>query len=328
MKVFVSYSHKDARIVRNLINRLERYFRRHISFFIDHRHIIDNSNITKVLFEEGIARSQITIIFVSRNSINSVWVRYEFLLSEAFGRIIIPVVIEQLDSGELDIAGFLFKSKPINLKKVNFSITPLVKVLTKWLYRFIIYDMFSQFRTEYSFINEEDYFYELATLILTNSRYEDIIFKAGTPALLLKDEIYTERRAVYLDKLTHVFSKTSNPSRGIYTFDYSKTLRVLRSRDEQSIDFARRTVKKIDNSRLRIFGVRPASFTSLLPSTILGSKEGVLILRDPKREEFSGLIIVSGKELERVKTLYHILITDRKSVLEEDQWYGTIIGDE
>ncbi len=329
-KIFISYSHKDKGIVSSFAQKLEDS---KIQFYVDIRHALPGVNLTRDIFENGISKSNLVLVFWSENSLESKWVRFEILLSEMFDKILIPVIVDEVGKRNLNI-GFVDLSlkKYVDFTKFNLTkshnfdpaLSELIGVIRSWYKKLCLYNFLVDLKTKYSysFSTMEEEFYILAHKKILKRRSNNIIFKAETPALLLKGEAFTSNRQEYLNKLFWVYSQKQTFN-GIYLFDYRKTF--LGVHEKNFIEYAKASLGKVDLSRLNVMAVRPRSFASFLPSVILGERTGYIILREPVKSKFIGLIFISRKELESVRKFYLNLLVERKNVFDIDYWGRKIL---
>ena len=89
-KIFISYSRKDEKIVRKLINILEE---NGIAYFIDKSNISWGESI-KQRIQEGISDCDAVIVIATKHSINSKWVPLEIGFALGKERLILPFLME------------------------------------------------------------------------------------------------------------------------------------------------------------------------------------------------------------------------------------------
>jgi hypothetical protein len=283
---------------------------------------MEGTNLTRGIFEEGIANSHIVMAFWSKAALESKWVRYEIMLSTMLGKILIPVIMDEdaqrcLNLGFTDLSSLKY-FLAYQCKDTNEMIYRLVGVVKEWHDKFVVYEHFQKYITQYSFGPVHDDYYEYGQKILEQEKH--LIFKAGTPALLLKDEIYTPNRAEYLEKFLTIYSDCNSISKGIYLFDYRKTMQELsRTHREDLIMFTKSNLRRLELERIMLNGVKPRRFLSYLPSGMYGNKMGCLILKEPIRNDFVGLIFLKGKELDSVRTFYLNLLS-KENIIQFEKW--------
>jgi len=86
--IFISYSLKDSDFCNLLYNDLKKLF----NVWID-REGIDGGNNWEIEIEKIIKEVKIVIVVVSKNSLNSKWVRREIQFSDLMGKEIIPILL-------------------------------------------------------------------------------------------------------------------------------------------------------------------------------------------------------------------------------------------
>lgn len=95
MKIFISYSTQDEKIVRGLDKYISKEM---IETWIDHRAIVGGSDLVKAI-KKGIQRADIYFLFISQNSLDSDWVNKEIKWAmqkeeKLKYEFIVPVVLE------------------------------------------------------------------------------------------------------------------------------------------------------------------------------------------------------------------------------------------
>jgi len=101
MKIFISYSTNDEKIVREL----EKYIPKEmVEAWIDHKKVSGGDSLSRVI-KKGIKNSDIYFIFISQNSLNSEWVdkeikwamkkeeklKYEFIVPVLLDKDVLPI---------------------------------------------------------------------------------------------------------------------------------------------------------------------------------------------------------------------------------------------
>jgi hypothetical protein len=122
-KIFISYSHKDVELVTAFAQRLSLCG---FDLWIDEKDVEIGSNYTSQIFG-GIYDSDVYMVFISKSSLNSVWVNAEidFALTRKIegGRLqLIPV---RLDDSEMPVA-----LRNIDFLDARFSVNDAVKQFT------------------------------------------------------------------------------------------------------------------------------------------------------------------------------------------------------
>lgn len=314
LRLFVSYATEDQRLVKLFIDALDAQLSHCVDVYVDFRSVLEGTNLTRDIFESGISKSHLVVAFWSTYGVQSRWVRYEILLTRMLGKILIPVIVDKQAEESLDLGFTRLDSEKYYVgyksNDSNQMTSGLVALVEEWFNRFWVYHYFTRYITRFSSGPIEDEFYEFAQELLErDNRY--LIFKAGTPALLLRDETFTPNRMEYLERLIRTYSTERSSSKGIYLFDYRKTHHRLAGADRENLkEFAEGVVVKLDHSRLKVEGLKSRQFVSYLPSGIWGEDKGCLILREPVHGEFAGLVFLKGRELNTVRSFYLNLISE------------------
>jgi hypothetical protein len=313
LRLFVSYAAEDQELVKLFTDALGRQLSHYVDVYVDFRSVLVGTNLIRDIFANGISRSHLIVAFWSKYAVESRWVRYEILLTRMLGKILIPVVMDTQAEKSLDLGFTRLDSEKYYVgyksNDSNQMISGLVALVEEWFNKFRVYNYFARYITRFSSGPVEDEFYEFAQELLEqDNRY--LLFKAGTPALLLRDETFTPNRMEYLERLIRTYSIERSSSKGIYLFDYRKTHhRLVGANRENLREFAKGVLVKLDHSRIDVDGLKSRQFVSYLPSGIWGENKGCLILREPVHGEFAGLVFLKGRELNTVRSFYLNLIS-------------------
>ena len=107
-KIFISYSHKDIAVVTKFVQQLSLCG---FDLWIDEKDVEIGSNYTTQIFS-GIYDSDVYMVFISHNSVESVWVKAEidFALTRKIEGGKLQIIPVKLDDVEV----------PISLKNIDF----------------------------------------------------------------------------------------------------------------------------------------------------------------------------------------------------------------
>ena len=305
--VFVSYSH--SHLDQAVVEAFTSTVKRRLPWARVYRDVTDvpaGAPLIGEIFRACIALAHVCVVFVSRQSLASKYVHQEVALATAFGKVILPVVLEPglpLNLGFIDLDGIAYEARTPG-EPLHRLFGRTLKALNHWQGCFAIEASVHRHLSSPTFEKDEDRFYSFARGVVDRqSGY--VVFKAGTPALLLRDEAYTPNRVDYRDALLRTYTRKASLTKGLYLFDYRKTRTALADTEgDERRRFARRVLRTIDTNRLDAAAVRPRRFLRYLPSGILGERRGCIILRSPVTGRFEGLAFVAGRQAAQLHQFY------------------------
>lgn len=313
-KIFISYSTKDLVIVEKLVEVLKSNIS-YLNIYVAEYKTPFGSIFARDVID-AIWKCDTFIVLWTSNAERSRWVQFETSLAYGLGKEIIPIKFHN----KVEMPEYLLGYKGLwmdNYQILRIGFDALVKQIKYKVnkYHFKRW-LINQIRlSKYAISENEEKFYIFANKVLSQSRSENIIFVSGTPALLLPTETYTHNRKKYLDTLLYRFSKKNNLTKGIYLFNYRKTINRLKTNPIDKSKFTEhiKRIKPVLNSPdLDVYGLKHLLY---LPSGILTENEGAILVRDPSiLDKLIGIYFVKGKELEYLRNRLYFPIIKPKNI--------------